>query len=362
MGRVIDPREISFGEADAEAKSFIAALASRFGEAFAGEGEQPSLPELVKRLVTYPDVAKVAFPAEAADKVRSQRFNAIANSEQIGWFMADGDGVGDYLKEQAKGDAAQEAIELQSFSKALGTWAEGLYKKVPDIQHMHGKATVVYAGGDDLLGALHGRPDASDQNLEAKLMPMDLFQWLKTFPALWGEHGQGISVSMGLVWTTDKVPQREALQQVREAESSAKRGGKDRFALKLLFSGGQSIEWVCPWALLPQLLEGYRDRRGRKGEADGADWGHLATDVESLHGRRALGTKQDPESGEAVAQALWDIYFPGLSPPAKSAGTKAVPEGHITQPLAAWLTDLARVMTRLQKPQPTVAATQEVAA
>lgn len=360
MGKVIPPYKVVHGEADTEAKAFIAALAARFGDAFAGKGEQPSLPELVKRLVTYPDVARDAFPAEAADKVRPPRFDAIANSNRICWFMADGDGVGDHLKKQAGGDAAREAMELQNFSKALGDWAEQLYTKVPDPEHMNGMATVVYAGGDDLLGALHGRPDTDDQPVQEDLSSKDLFRWLKIFPALWEDHGQGISVSMGLVWTTDKVPQREALQQVREAESSAKKGGKDRFALRLLFSGGQSIEWVCPWTLLPRLLEGYHDRWGLSGAA--ANWGHLAADVGSLQGRRALGTDQEPESGEAVAAALWAMYFPDLNPPPRTQGGKDIPIGHITQPLAAWLTDLAGVMTRLQKPESPVAAPEKAAA
>jgi CRISPR-associated protein Cmr2 len=121
------------------------------------------------------------------------------------------------------------------------------------------------------------------------------------------------------------------------AEASAKAYGRNRFALRLLFSGGQYIEWVCPWVLLPRLLTGYRDREGLSGEQ--AQWGHLAADVVTLKGRRSLSG--DRPEAQAVAEALWEIYFPGLDPPKEKA---------INQPLADWLAALAQVLARLQKP------------
>jgi len=54
LGLVIDPRKVSNAEEKAEANTFIQALKALtpLGEPFAGKGEQPSVPELIKRLVT----------------------------------------------------------------------------------------------------------------------------------------------------------------------------------------------------------------------------------------------------------------------------------------------------------------------
>lgn len=335
LGRVIDPRKVSNAEEKAEATDFITALQALppLGEPFAGKGEQPSLPELVKRLVTYPVVARTAFVDEKLVNVLPERFDAIANSSAVAWFMADGDEVGKYLEKKAAGDPESEARALSSFSSAMRGWAEELYDRVPQLTHQ--KGTVVYAGGDDLLGALHDRPGPEGSDLAEPLEAADLLAWLQTFPKLWKEHKQDITVSLGLVYTSGQVPQREALQQVRLAEASAKAHGRDRFALRLLFSGGQSIEWVCPWRELPRVLEGYRDREQRSGQQ--AHWGHLAADVATLQGRRALGG--DGPEARAVATALWEIYFPGLEPPKD-----------IHQPLGDWISDLAQVLSRLLKP------------
>lgn len=344
MGQVVDPRQVSDRAAKAEADVFIGALQAlpELGDAFAGKGEQPSVPELVKRLVTYPAVARTALADERLRNVIPERFDVIAESTSVAWFMADGDEVGLHLGRQAAGDPEAEADALKTFSTAMRGWAESLYDAVPKLTGQ--KGTVVYAGGDDLLGALHDRPGPGGADRAELLAPADLLAWLQEFPALWRRHRQAITVSMGVVWASSQVPQREALQHVRLAEASAKAHGRDRFALRLLFSGGQAIEWVCPWSLLPRVLEGYRDREQRRGTQ--AHWGHLAADVDTLQGRRALGgtaqganKAQAAKNAETVAKALWSVYFPGLDIPDK-----------IHQPLADWLADLARVMVRLHKP------------
>lgn len=335
LGRVIDPRQVSNAAMEAEASAFISALQALppLGEPFAGKGEQPSLPELVKRLVTYPEVAKTAFADERLVNVLPKRFDAIANSSNVLWFMADGDEVGKYLERKSAGNPEAEARELRSFSNAMRSWAEDLYDAVPKLTHQ--KGTVVYAGGDDLLGALHDRPGPEGSEITEPLAAPDLLAWLQQFPSLWRAHSQDITVSMGLVYVSGQVPQREALQQVRLAEASAKAHGRNRFALRLLFSGGQAIEWVSPWGELPRLLAGYRDREQHSEEQ--AHWGHLASDVATLRGRRALGG--NGREARAVAESLWEIYFPGLESPKD-----------IDQPLGDWISDLAQVLSRLLKP------------
>ncbi|WP_411872048.1 Cas10/Cmr2 second palm domain-containing protein [Vulcanococcus limneticus] len=352
MSRVIDPRHVSAAAVDEETKAFIKALRDlpQLGEAFAGEGEQLSIPELVKRLVTYPVISRDALAGEKLTDVRPERFDAIASSRSLCWFMADGDSVGQHLEKQSAGDPSKEPEALNTFSDALRQWAAGLYRDVP-AQHGN-KATVIYAGGDDLLGALHDRPDESGADSSSPLKAHDIHQWLRSFPVLWESHGQAISVSMGLAYVKDTVPQREALQHVREAERSAKDRGRNRFALRLVFSGGQSIEWVCPWKLLPKLLDAYRDRHPSRRSGIDADWGHLAADTATLRNRRALNGS-DPEA-EAVALALWRLYFPQLadSPPPLEGS------GGIGQPLGDWLHAMGQVLSRL----PQGKAPQEVAA
>lgn len=324
MGRVIDPRLLSPGDADRETRMFVAALRAHpaLGDAFAGENEQLSLPELVKRLVTYRPIAQRAFPADTLSEVLPERFDGIAGSETTCWFMADGDKVGEHLRSLSGGDPRREGEVLAKFSAAMRRWAEGLYQQVPE--QMGDKATVIYAGGDDLLGALHDAPGQ-----QRPLSPDDLLGWLESFPGkIWPAHGQQLTASMGLVWAGGKVPQREALQHVRQAERSAKDHGRDRFALRILFPSGQAIEWVCRWGDLPRVLQGYTDREGARGR--GAKWRHLSDDLEHLRRRRAL---QD-----STAAGLWAAYFPGLDPPRQE---------RLGMPMAEWLLAASRVMATL---------------
>ncbi len=348
MAAVIDPRALDPAEAQREARAFIAALRHKpeLGPAFAGEKEELSLCELVKRLVTYGPVARQAFAVEgqaAADPraLLPERFQRLSGSEEerpesIVWFMADGDQIGAHLEQQASRRGEAEA--LARFSAEMRAWAAGLYAAVPE--RMPDRAMVVYAGGDDVFGALHesvpgGRDLRSDH----------LWQWLATFPELWQPwREQGLTVSMGLVWADAAVPQREALQHAREAEASAKARGRDRFALRLLYASGNHLEWTCPWSLLATVRGGYRDRTHRSG--DDAHWRHLADDLAWLRSRQALaGT-----GAEAVAHSLWRIYFPGAPPPRQPE------EG---RDFADWLLDLGRVMAGLEKWEP---QRQEVAA
>ena len=346
MGLVLDPRELDPVAARDEARDFLVVLRDKLGEAFAGENEELSLSELVKRLVTYADVATRAF-ATAADPTPNvtelipERFALLSGRgseedkpESIIWFMADGDGIGDHL--QSLGTRLGEEQALQSFSRQMRQWAAGLYQKVPRL--LNQKAMVVYAGGDDVFGALHeSSPGKGD------LVRADLWQWLRIFPELWQGCGQpDLTVSMGLVWADSSVPQREALQHARDAEASAKARGKNRFALRLLYASGNHLEWTCPWEWLTPILEHYRDREGRtlQTSRDGKppSWRHLADDLAWLRGRRAIG--DGSPGATAIAETLLLAYFPDWKLPAPPE-----PERSLDQ----WLLDLGRVMAGLEK-------------
>ncbi|MFO0016167.1 MAG: type III-B CRISPR-associated protein Cas10/Cmr2, partial [Synechococcaceae cyanobacterium] len=149
-----------------DARDLIRALRmpGNLGEAFADENEEIALTELVKRLVTYRPIAKTAFQSLSGappGEILPDRFERTSGRvlsdqqkrpETIVWFMADGDQVGDYIRRLShQGD---EVTARRVFSSGMRQWAAQLYTAVP--QHMGpDRATVVYAGGDDILGALH---------------------------------------------------------------------------------------------------------------------------------------------------------------------------------------------------------------
>lgn len=407
MGEVIDPRDLDTSQAQRDAREFLDVLRANeeLGEAFAGENEEMSLTELVKRLVTYPVVAGKAFATQkdANPNLKSlipERFSRMStwrDTESIVWFMADGDGVGDYLMTMKKqctdklsnsslnddeAEASAEAMALSDFSGAMRRWASNLYKLVPG--EFPDKATVVYAGGDDLFGALH----ETDQG-KNDLFKDDLWTWLRSFPHIWDQCGQeDLTVSMGLVWADSQVPQREALQHVRDAEASAKARGKNRFALRLVYAGGNHLEWTCPWQWLDPILSNYTDREGRSLNSlnnrnrDGRlpSWRHLAEDLQWLHSRQAIATNASrQEAAERIARSLWQAYFPGCQLPpqppralarqsdADSATDPGDAETHFKasfeQPeqgrrFDQWLFDLGRVMAGLEKHAPPISKTR----
>ncbi|MFM8275663.1 MAG: Cas10/Cmr2 second palm domain-containing protein, partial [Cyanobium sp.] len=402
MAEKVDPRRLTERDEAAhrqEARDFLQLLCQHkpLGEAFAGKNEEISITELVKRLVTYRFVAKDVFKVaeDAIDQIIPARFNTLSTiqvpdeerSESIVWFMADGDKVGDYLRSlRGSGD---EVHSRRAFSDSMRSWAAGLYQEVPKIMAPMGpdRATLVYAGGDDVFGALHeSTPGCRD------LCRQDLFDWLLRFPQLWAKNRQaGLTVSMGLVWADSQVPQREALQHAREAEAEAKARGRDRFALRLVYAGGNHLQWTCPWEWLEPILSSYRDREGRcwaldAGVADPRKWRHLAEDLLWLQERHAIGdaiptaaaetgkageTAKLEESAkaastagaaptakaEAVALGLISAYFPDLPQRLANLNPKQPRPGDapsLQKPergrrLDQWLLDLGQVMAGLER-------------
>jgi CRISPR-associated protein Cmr2 len=355
MAEKHDPRLADLHAQKQEALQLLRILRdpSNLDEAFAGENEELSLSELIKRLVTYRQIAEAAFGCpfqeiipERFARLSGQATTAEQRPETIVWFMADGDKVSDYLHSLRHGN--DEATARRSFSTSMREWAAGLYSAVPKEMGQN-RATVVYAGGDDILGALHEtNPGSRDLRRE------DLLRWLRLFPQLWQANGHArLTVSMGLVWADSQVPQREALQHARDAEASAKARGRDRFALRLLYAGGNHLEWTCPWDWLDPILTHYRDREGRRGtNGSPPKWRHLAEDLLWLQGRHAIGdaihlgaTDQASKAeanarAEAVAHGLLSAYFPGWQPPGSPEHGRRLDQ---------WLLDLGRVMAGLER-------------
>ena len=169
-------------------------------------------------------------------------------------------------------------------------WGKRLLAEPP--QHCR----VIYAGGDDFLGVFYRVAP------EPPLQPQQCIDYFCRFESeVWNTPTRKpITPSVGFVWAAPHVPQRDVLQHCREAEKAAKTGGRDRIALRVLFNGGNYLEWVCPWRLL-KVLKRYRDR-DRNLHPD--RWTHLYNDVAVLESRHAFeGDQMD------VALALLKVYF-----------------------------------------------------
>ena len=282
--------------------------------------ERLSIPELVKRLVTLPKLAREIGMTELEegfkDIVRDQ-------GHWTGWFMGDGDKVGDYLK------TLSSDAESKTFSQAMREWGQQF--KIPDRL-----GRVVYAGGDDFLGVLYS--DLENAPVPAK----SAFEWLKGFPVEWQKHQQPINVSVGFVWAGNRVPQRDILQHCREAEKQSKNLGRDRLTIRVVFNSGQYVQWTCPWDHL-NILEQYRDLDG------GQNWAHIYSDWATLKARHAIRLteteKQNTDSYLAVQ--LFNFYFDNAgqkiqsNPPDKRWKYVAGDNSELT--IAQWIDDLIQV-------------------
>ncbi|MEH2154963.1 Cas10/Cmr2 second palm domain-containing protein [Nostoc sp.] len=141
---------------------------------------------------------------------------------------------------------------------------------------------------------------------EPVLKAQECLNWFYNFNSenngLWKQHKKPIGVSVGFVWAAPGVPQRDILQHCRDVEKKAKNLGRNRLAIRILFNGGNYLDWVCPWWCLQEVLEGYCDRNQQTGKQ--ANWGHIYADVALLESRHAFENQTD------IAKALFNIYFP----------------------------------------------------
>lgn len=256
--------------------------------------ERLSIPELVKRLVTYEGIAR-AIGIDQLDRGftdiirRAEGSHPDQKGHWTGWFMGDGDQVGKYLK------TLTSDRDCQAFSQAMRSWGKDFEKR---FDRKLGR--IIYAGGDDFLGVIYSsdrsKPIAAPQAID----------WLRKFPAEWKKHEQNITVSVGFVWAAAAVPQRDVLQHCRQAEKRAKERGRNRVTIRVVFNSGQFVQWTCPWEAL-NWIDGYRDREG------GKNWAHLYQDWAHLKARHAIRlTETDRlKTDKTLALKLFDYYFPG---------------------------------------------------
>jgi len=365
LGKISDPRNYNYQQEKKEVRDFYEALSKKLGESFIksvglkvpddkmserskeyGESfidpdEELSIPELIKRLITHKAIAdrlterlknyygnngvilknfaqqvnKLSEDLKPTSFTDLSRLNKNKRTgEQIkqekfwsGWFQGDGDKAGEYLKSFANKD--EEAEEIEKFSTEMREWGD-YFKKLPESKTI-ANWRVVYAGGDDFLGVFYNRKDAVDCVKFFSKFKADTWNEGKVKP----EEKKKITVSVGFVWASPDIPQRDVLQHCREAEKSAKSNGRDRIAFRILFNNGNHLEWVCPWWLLEAgLLSSYRDRplggspwehRDKNESKAKQNWTHIYNDVAVLESRHAF-----EDNSINIALALFEIYFP----------------------------------------------------
>lgn len=311
------PLETSMAEQTQEINQFYKQLSDKLGESILDPSERLSIPELIKRLITLDDIAQqlnlsenqlpsVEIPRSFVD------LNRHKNNVWTGWFQGDGDKIGEYLR-QLRDKGLDENISLKEFSAAMMEWGKNFKYHLPpeqkikiERQSLKDDGRIIYAGGDDFLGVLY-----RDKNYP-ELTAQDCLEWFYTFPEIWQNHKQAITVSVGFVWAAPGVPQRDILQHCRETEKSAKKQGRDRLAIRILFNSGNYLEWACPWWYLQSVLESYQDREGdtitslkassKKGKVR-PNWTHFYNDLAILQARHTF------KKQTSVALGLFEIYF-----------------------------------------------------
>ena len=346
---------------------------------FIAPNERLSIPELVKRLINLEEIAESLEIPTLPDKLTAlQRKPEDKNGKLLpgqwtGWFMGDGDKMGNYLK-LVYANWGDEG--LKKVSENLIGWGEDFRTVFPSSQPAPENrfGQVIYAGGDDFLGLIYSR------NSKDPISAYTAFQWLKSFewlksveavdssPTEWINKGlpkvqsypkegeyQSPTVSVGFVWAGHSVPQRDVLQHCREAEKRAKTLGRNRVTIRVVFNSGQFIQWTCPWNKL-NILDQYSDRDGNKGKK--ANWSHVYNDWQQLQSRHAIRLVETEkqkitEKDKQLAIKILDLYF-------NNAGTQITEDSSRDQPwkyvagdgkpvsIVNWIDDLINVGWQLR--------------
>ncbi|MCT7968413.1 CRISPR-associated protein Cmr2 [Laspinema sp. D1] len=308
---------------------------------FIDANERLSIPELVKRLVTHSEYANrigIPHPKKFKDIVRK-------TPEKLywtGWFMGDGDRMGDLLQKSLElgGDEG-----IGEFSRLVRQWGTDLYGLIP-----RELGRTIYAGGDDFFGIFYrGQAEQISGNSVLEQLKALHKSWQGLAATLTPLVQENATLSLGLVWVGGSVPQRDVLQHCRDTQERSKKRGRDRITLRVVFNNGQFVEWTSPWEYLP-ILTAYQDLDG------GSNWSHVYRDLAQLKARYALGFGvNDLESLDSItildfkegALEFLDIYFSGWKEKINKNRHKlfeyASPEAQKNCELIHWIDNLIQV-------------------
>ncbi|MEA5575946.1 type III-B CRISPR-associated protein Cas10/Cmr2 [Anabaena sp. UHCC 0451] len=332
-----NPKTLDYKYDDDQIKEFYTRLARKLDNCpddkepegkFIAPNEKLSIPELVKRLVTLPEIADLISREKPKDKrlAKLKGFKEIDRKptdttpgQWTGWFMGDGDKVGEHLKKLALEN--NDGQSITEFSNAIRGWGQNFEKEFPkelgniansisiqdssqDRLFPKKLGRIVYAGGDDFLGIIYN--PIFQKKSHKQISGFVAYKWLLTLNDKWKEHGEKINVSVGFVWVAGSVPQRDVLQHCREAEKVAKSLDRNRVTIRVVFNSGQYVQWTCPWDNLGILMK-YRDRDKQ------SNWSHIYQDLAHLESRRVFDIENANEAPIVKKTALefFDLYFPG---------------------------------------------------
>ena len=330
--------------------------------------ERLSVPEMVKRLITYDKIDGNEDKKLEIEKLKKRpedpEFKDIFRDAGYwtGWFMGDGDKVGDKLKllaERNSDNPTKRDQDLTRFTKLMRNWGQE-FKDKKDL-FSQGKGRVIYAGGDDFLGVLYSEEPQNKQEAPQKVKPIEAWNGLLELPDRWKKLQHDLAeeldfkgenrftYSVGFVWAGHSVPQRDVLQHCREAEKRSKSLGRDRLTIRVLFNSGQYVQWTCPWDHL-NILTKYRDRDGKTGKD--ANWTHLYNDWAHLKSRHAIQLREVNKKNNHVdrdmALAMLNLYFDGLGKEIQEAKEeknqwKAIAGDNSDVAIVKWINDLVQV-------------------
>jgi CRISPR-associated protein Cmr2 len=193
-------------------------------------------------------------PAEKSEYLRSLREEILGHSRSLrklaaedalsyyAVLAADGDRMGDMLNNMDREEHVQ-------FSRSLGQFS-GEAKRI--VKACNGYA--VYAGGDDVLALL-----PVNRAIECAVKLRTAF----------GKAIKNGELSVGVAVAHMMEPLQGALNQARDAESTAKRDGRNRLAVSICTRGSEGITGISCWEDDPvgeswmQLIEAFRNGLSR---------------------------------------------------------------------------------------------------
>ena len=311
---------------------------------FLNPSERLSIPELIKRLVTHNQVARRIDKQQSLYAKSFREMLRVKDKDQgeeggyrTGWFMGDGDKVGNHLK------GLQTSEEVREFSSDLRAWGRQ-FQEYFNLNF----GRVVYAGGDDFFGVLFGTDDQ-----EAERRRTEILEFLISLHERWEAGKLKINLSVGFVLAGHSVPQRDVLQHCREAEKCAKNLGRNRVTIRILFNNGQFVQWTTPWQYL-KWLKDYRDRSSpERKTGNDANWSHVYSDLAQLKARHAIPPKTaghiDNTNEDMVALSLLGLYFGDDKPEILSKHRQDITGSEGTKSVIKWIEGMIQVGWQLSR-------------
>ncbi len=198
-----------------------------------------------------------------------------------------------------------EIPHILDLSILFSYWNQLLYPLTE--QHHDGK--VIFAGGDDFLllapltevvsltSDLHHLWIGNPTPLTNPLIP-SVDGWVNYQDKIYPVPGKKMSFSLGVVIAQRRIPQSLWHRGLTESYKQAKKQGRDRLCVRVLFNSGQSLEWVCPWSLW-HLLMTVEPQTTDKTELN--VWEKLLSYLESTH----FSSESSPTHVSSLLETLW---------------------------------------------------------